>query len=150
MNPLSRPLHLFIIICLLIFGGLYYHGGEQEQHYRERALPYLEAALGDISQWRAEPLWQHLSAEAQAAVNREQLDNLLVRYRPLGRFQSMDAPQFSRLTSSLSLFSAGTKLGYSFQAHFEHGQALVTTTLSDDGSRLAIYNFNLSQVETEQ
>lgn len=151
MNPLTRPLNVFVIICLLIIGGLYWYAGQQEKRYRDTATTYLRSTMADIARWEVGPLWQHLSPEAREVVTREQLDNLLERYEPLGDFEAMSEPQFSRISAALSAISPGNKIGYNFNAYFEGGEAQVTATLNiDENGNFSLYNFNLSEVTPEE
>ena len=143
-NPL---LNTFIIASLVLFGGLYYYSGQVEDHYRDNASRYLNASLASISSWQAADLKAQLATETLAQVDDEQLSKLCAEYAHLGQFQAMDEPLFSRLSGALSLFSEPPKLSYSSNVHFEHGNAVMTATLTLENQRFKIYNFNLGKPE---
>ncbi len=138
-----RPLHAFVGLCLLVFAGLYYYASEQDEKHSAEARLYLEAALTDISSWQPEALRSHLTPAARAAVSNEQLYQVVDEYRGLGRFRSMDSPQFSTLTAALSVFGEEQRLSYSFPARFENGETLVTATLAVTDGVFRLYNFSI-------
>ena len=138
-----RPLHVFILFCLLVFGGLYYSATEQDDKHSATARLYLEDTLSDISRWQPDVLRQHLAPAAREVVSNEQLYRVVEEYQSLGRFKSMDKPQFSNLTAALSVFGEDQRLSYSFPARFEGGEALVTTTLLVSNGQFSVYNFSL-------
>lgn len=138
-----KPLHAFVGICLLIFAALYYYASEQDDKHSQQARFYLEETLADISSWQPDALQHHLTPEARAAVSNEQLYQVVDQYRELGRFKSMDTPQFSTLTAALSVFGSEQRLSYSFPARFEGGEALVTATLTVTGGSYSLYNFSI-------
>ncbi|MDF1693325.1 MAG: hypothetical protein P1U47_13175 [Zhongshania sp.] len=143
-NPL---LNTFIIASLVLFGGLYYYSGQVEDHYSDNAARYLNASLTSISSWQVADLKAQLSAETLDKVDDEQLAKLCADYAHLGQFQSMETPLFSRLSGALSLFSEPPKLSYSSNVHFEHGNAVMTATLTLEKQHFRLYNLNLGKPE---
>lgn len=143
--PLLKPLNLFILCCLVIFGLLYYYSGQQEAQFRDSSHFYLESVLTDISRWQPEILRHHLAPEARARVSDSQLESVLAQYRPLGPLVSMDEPVLSRLSAALSAFTDQRRLSYSFEARFEQGRALVTATLLERDGQFSLYNFNITR-----
>lgn len=138
-----RPLHAFVGLCLLIFAALYFYASEQDEKHSAAARLYLEDALTDISSWQPEALRRHLTPAAQAAVSNEQLYQVVDEYKALGRFKSMDTPQFSTLTAALSVFGEEQRLSYSFPARFDSGEASVTATLAVNDGSFSLYNFSI-------
>jgi hypothetical protein len=140
-------LRIFVIASLVLFGSLYYYSGEVQDHYQDNASQYLDLALTEISRWDAEVLKDQLAREAKAQVSDEQLQTLMDHYRHLGRYQSMDSPQLSRLSAALSIFSDQAKLSYSSRVSFSEGSAIMTATLTVENQRFKLYNFSLGQSE---
>jgi hypothetical protein len=139
----NHAFYLLLAALVLAFAGLYYHSLQQEQRYHGEAIPYLVELMDDVSHWEVERFWPHLSERAREVVQPEQIANLLGQYSGLGRFQEMDEPDFSHLAAAMSLFSADTRLGYSFTAYFDNGSAKITATLLEEDGRFSIYNFNI-------
>lgn len=137
-----KPLHAVIVAILFIVGALYWHAGQQEQHYDAAARNYLTQALSDIGSWQAENIRNHLAPQTLAAIDNAQLDALIDRYRGLGAFKRIDDLQFARLSAALSFFSPNILLSYHGNVVFEHGSASLTITLIASEGRLRIYNFS--------
>lgn len=138
---------LVVLLCVAAYGGLYYHTSQEAERYEDKAIPWLVSTMYDISSWEPADLYDKLAPEAKAAVTQEQLENVLVRYRPLGRFESLEAMEFSRLAAVMSLFSSEQKIGYSGVAQFANARASLTVTLSEKNGRFMLYNINLAQVQ---
>lgn len=147
---LSKPLHIFMLIMLLIVGGLYWYAGQQQQRYDVAASAYLRSAIADISSWQADALQRQLAEEAWAAIDNAQRDALIMRYQPLGALLSIEELQFGRLAAALSLFSNRTLLSYSGLAHFQNGSAHLTATLVLRDGRFQLYNINFGEPELRQ
>ncbi len=143
-------LRVFIVASLVLFGSLYYYSGQVEEHYQENASRYLDQALTEISSWQAADLKSQLAAETLQQVGDSQLQQLVEHYRQLGRYQSMDTPQLSRLSAALSLFNEPPRLSYSSRVQFAQGSAAMTATLTLEKQRFKFYNFNLGELENPQ
>lgn len=146
-----RPaLPAVVIVLLCLFAGLFLYTSRQRDHYQSQAESYLRESLAAISDWQAKPLTERLAPEARAAVTSEQLQTLLAHYRPLGQLQRIDAIEFTRLASALSILSEPPRLGYQIHAIYEGGEADIAITLLAHDSGLQIYNFNLASPALEQ
>lgn len=145
---MKNLLRLFVFASLVLFAMLYYYSGQVKDHYQENATRYLDQALGEISTWETPRLKALLAREALAQVDEETLRKLVDHYRHLGRYQSMDEPQLSRVSAALSLFGGVPKLSYSSRVRFENGTSIMTATLTLEDQRFKLYNFNLGQVES--
>ncbi len=139
----NKPLHLSAAILLIIVGALFYYGGEKEKQFEQSGPQYITSALTAISNWQAETLRAYLAPVAQRTFNEAQLQQLLERYRKLGRFESIKEIQFSRLASILSM--GGEKIiSYSGTAKFSSGDVPFTITLLPvAGGQFQIYNLHL-------
>ncbi|QQD18744.1 hypothetical protein I6N98_02430 [Spongiibacter nanhainus] len=144
---MKNLLRLFVFASLVLFAMLYYYSGQVKDHYQENASRYLDQALTEISYWEASRMKPLLAQEALAQVSDETLEKLVDHYRHLGRYQSMDEPQLSRISAALSLFGGAPKLSYSSRVTFEHGKSIMTATLTLQDQRFKLYNFNLGNIE---
>ncbi len=142
---LNRPLHVVVLIILLCVGVLYWYASQQQQRYDATASSYLRSAVTEISTWQAPALQHQLDADALVAIDKTQLDALLIRYRSLGELIDIDELQFGRLAAALSLFSSNTLLSYSGQARFQNGSAHLTATLIVRDGQFRLYNINFGE-----
>ena len=140
---MKNSLAITIIVCLALFGWIYWQTGQQQEHYDSVAPQAIETILSDVSQWRAEPLKRHLSEQAAAVISDQQLSTLTAQYRPLGAFKAVKVLEFSRLAAAFSLFSS-PKANYSGTAEFEQAEAHFTITLVQQAGQFKIYNLNIS------
>ena len=144
---MKNLLRLFVFASLVLFAMLYYYSGQVKDHYQDNATRYLDQALTEISYWETSRMKPLLAQEALAKVSDETLKKLVDHYRHLGRYQSMDEPQLSRISAALSLFGGAPKLSYSSRVTFEHGKSVMTATLTLENQRFKLYNFNLGNTE---
>lgn len=147
---MKTKLSYFCGLLLLFSGWGFYYSGQQRDRHAESAVPFLAQALKDIASWRGEVLLHYLAPEAKQAITDEQLQHFLDRYRALGDFTRMNEPEFSRLSSVLSVFSSSNKINYSADVFFRNGSAVMTATLTERGGIYTFYNFNLGDVQLYQ
>lgn len=131
---------------LLFIAWCFFHSYQQEISVKTTAIPFLNSAMQNIANWHADTLQQHLSTEAQSNISQTQIEQFITQHQPLGKLQSLDNIEFSRLTSVLSVFSSEGKIGYSARAYFDNGSAIVTVTLIQRRGSYTLYNFNLGNV----
>lgn len=134
-----------MIGLLICAAGLYHYTGKQAELYQKNLSPTLLFLLEDISQWQRPALRQHLSIEASTVITDQQLDTLIAQYRPLGKLQSADQLEFSRLMSALSLVGP-ERVNYAGEVSFANGKADLNITLIKQSNQWYVYNLNLSNV----
>ena len=140
---MHTPLRAVSVALLLIMAALYFYTDKQQSHYQTIAPQQISHMLSEISDWQTDSLSKHLSFEAKQVISTEQLNKVLQQYQPLGRFQKIEALNFSRIASALSLL--GKKyIAYNGRVSFAHQQADITITLVEENNRLLISNINLS------
>lgn len=138
-----RPLHGITLALLALFAAAYGYSEQQREHYQQTLQPHIEPILAEISDWRAESLSRRLSPEARAATSEAQLSQLLNQYRPLGRLQTIEQLEFSRLSSLMSLIGP-TRISYQGVVNYQAGAADITLTVLERDGKFSIYNLNLS------
>ena len=141
-------LRLIVFIMMTLVVMLYFYTSQQKTYYQRTALPAVGQILTDISSWEKQALLRNLTPEAQQTVSDAQLEELLNRYRQLGRFRSLEELDFSRTVSAFSLFGE-KRVNYSGTANFDAGLVNVNITLVARGGFFLIYNFSLTKAANE-
>lgn len=145
---MQNSLRLLLIGLLITMAGLYHYTDKQAALYQQNLYPELTELLKDVSSWQSSTLRHHLSAEASAVITAQQLDTLISQYRPLGKLQSAEQLEFSKLMSVLSLVGP-QRVNYSGPVTFIHGSADINITLIKQNNNWKIYNLNFSNVLTQ-
>ncbi|MBL4828239.1 MAG: hypothetical protein JKY66_11115 [Spongiibacteraceae bacterium] len=143
----TKQLRFVSIGLLILLAGFYLYTDRQQHYYQSRALPAARQMLLDITQWEKSALTKHLSEEALQTINDQQLNKLLDHYRQFGKFQSLGALNFSRLTSALSLFGE-KRINYAGSVQFDSGSAQLNMTLVElkvpnKPEQFKIYNLSI-------
>ena len=139
-------LQLVILVLLGIFFGLYLYTGEQRDFYNADARPAAERMIKDISQWQIDTLTQHLSTQARATLDDQQLQKLLAHYRQFGDLIEIQVLEFSRLASALSLLGK-PRISYQGEARYSQTNTRITITLIVENGHYRIYNFSIHALD---
>jgi hypothetical protein len=142
---MDNNLRIILAFILVMLGGLYLHSNSREQHYEQQGPAAVEYILGQISDWQEHSLQQQLSAEARDTISPQQLQALLLQYRPLGRFTRIGQLKFSKLMSAMSILG-DNRISYQGVVYFDVGPASITITLSEENGTFSIYNLNIKQI----
>lgn len=145
---MEKNLRLLLIGLLLCVAGLYHYTDKQSDFYQKNLTPTLLLILEDIAQWQPAVLRQHLSLEASKVITDQQLDKLMLQYRPLGVLHSADQLVFSKLMSVLSLVGP-ERVNYAGEVDFANGKADLNITLAKQNDQWKIFNLNLSNISSQ-
>lgn len=132
---------------ILFSAWCYYYTNTEQDKYANTAIPFLADSVKDIASWQSDVLFDYLSPEARRLLTKEQLQAFVDEFSSLGRFQRIDEPEFSRISSILSIFSSSKKISYTATVFYEHGSAIMTATLTERGGVYKFYNFNLGKAQ---
>lgn len=135
---------LFLLLLLAI-GAFFVWIKFQETKFNTTAVPYIEKAVPEISQWDAEVLKAYLAPEALAAAPDADLVKLVEFFKKLGAFVSMEAPVFQGVFKGVNTeHGAQTILTYTVKAKYGNGDANITIKLLDKGGEFKVYYFNVN------
>ncbi|WP_258363677.1 hypothetical protein [Nitrosomonas ureae] len=141
-------LRFIVAVLLTLVAMLYFYTNREKDYYSKSAEPAIAQILTEISSWEKQVFLHHLAPEAKQAINDEQLDKLMDVYRSFGRFQSIEALNFSRTVSAFSLVG-DKRINYSGIANFDAGPISLNITLIEWGGFFLVYNFTLAKVLNE-
>ncbi|MBY0500034.1 MAG: hypothetical protein K2P74_10570 [Nitrosomonas sp.] len=140
-----QTLRFIVAILLTLVVMLYFYTNREKDFYSKSAEPAIAQILTEISGWEKQVLLRHLTPEAKQTINDEQLDKLMKLYRSFGRFQSIEALNFSRTVSAFSLVGE-KRINYSGIANFDAGPISLNITLIERGGFFVVYNLTLAKV----
>ena len=143
-----QTLRFIVAVLLTLVVMLYFYTNREKDFYSKSAEPAIAQILTEISSWEKQVFLHHLAPEAKQTISDDQLDKLMDLYRSFGRFQSIEALNFSRTVSAFSLVGE-KRINYSGIANFDAGPVNLNITLIERGGFFVVYNFTLARALNE-
>jgi len=143
-----QTLRFIVAVLLTLVVMLYFYTNREKDFYSKSAEPAIAQILTEISSWEKQVFLHHLAPEAKQTISDDQLDELMDLYRSFGRFQSIEALNFSRTVSAFSLVGE-KRINYSGIANFDAGPVNLNITLIERGGFFVVYNFTLARALNE-
>ena len=140
---LRRSLIFFALLIAGLVGYSVWYGMKADR-YDETAVPYLESTIPELTSWQFYRLKPLLSPVARQVFENEKVRMAYRDFSRLGRFQSMDKPQY--IASS---FDSSAELGdievidYEVMLQFDSGPAAIKIKLLSDGKSYYIHHFSI-------
>ena len=133
-----------LIFTALAIVGLVLLVNAKKDEYNERAIPFFETCIPELSSWDYARFEQYWAVEVIEGIERAQMEKLFATYSKLGKLRSHEEPQFKGVATSTNnpYLSSVT---YSIQAEYENGSALITCILvpvKDDA--LKVWNLQIN------
>jgi len=137
---------IFLAIILL-FVLIAAYTGYKQAVYAETAIPYIKEVVPALSEWNSEKAKPFFVASTFDNVSQDEFEKVFRWFSKLGRFQSMEEPEFSNVYSGATIDDgANTIVTYTIFAHYENGEAKITIRLLDLGESFEVYHFNVSSM----
>ena len=134
-----------VLTCvIIILAGIKIHTGRQAAQYDNKAIPYIKAAIPEISKWDKDIFNSYLSSEAKRKIDPDNLLKIVEVFKKMGALVSFEEPEFeSTQPYGLVKGEEKTLIVYNVDAKYENGDALLTFTLVDGKDRLELHYFNM-------
>ena len=134
-----------VLTCvIIILIGLNVYTGRQAALYDDKAVPYIKAAIPEISKWDKDIFYSYLSSEAKKKIDQDNLVKIFEVFKKMGPLVSHEEPEFERSQPFGSVKGEEkTLVVYNVDATYENGDALLTFTLVDGNDTLKLQYFNL-------
>tara|TARA_R110002096_G_scaffold101548_1_gene224619 strand:+ start:94 stop:546 length:453 start_codon:yes stop_codon:yes gene_type:complete len=131
-----------LLLAGLVSYSLWY--GMKADRYDETAIPYFEAAIPELTSWQYQRLRPLLSPVARKVFEVEKVRMAYQAFSRLGRFQSMDKPQFvaNSLENNAELGEIEV-VDYQLLLQFDSGPAAMKIKLLVDGKSYYIHHFSI-------
>jgi hypothetical protein len=143
-----------IFIALMVAGLVLYAVwfDIKADRYDETAVPYLRAAIPELTSWRYERLDPLLSAEARLDFGNKKMRDAYRGFERLGELVSMEKPQYLGHAPSANLVQGGIEIvDYQVEVQFTSGPATIKLRLLADGESYHIHHFGIySEVFAEE
>ena len=137
---------VFVIVVSLIVGVNVYTGYKSAK-YDEIAVPYIEAAIPEISKWDKNIFNSYLSSEAKEEIDQDRLAKILKIFKQMGTLVSYEKPEFDRTHSYVAGNGESRTLDiYNVNAKYENGDGVLTFTLIEKKQALELLHFNLQSM----
>ena len=144
VKKILKWIGIFLFGFIVLFALLAAYMAYKQSEYNETALPYIKKVIPIISEWNPEKSRPLFVASTFDNVSDEDYSKLFNWFSKLGVLNSMDEPEFLKVTSGATVLEgASTIVSYGVLAHYENGDAQITISLLDLGSSFEIYHFNL-------
>ena len=134
---------------LIIIGiiGIGIYTGYKSAEYDETAVPYIKAAIPEISKWDKDIFYSYLSSEAKEEINEDDLAKIIRLFSKMGSLISFEEPEFTKSHSYVAVGgNPRTIIVYNVDAKYENGEALLKFTLVGENDVLKLHHFNLSSM----
>ena len=139
MIKVLKIIGIIILSMILLFSGCAFYAYQQGQSYETTAIPYIEEVLPKISTWDLETNKLYSTPESNESMKDEDLSKLLKWLSKLGKLNSIEKPQFTRIMN-------GNYITYVFIAHYENGDATITMQLKDENGKFLINGFHVDSM----
>lgn len=144
---MSLILRRSLIFFLLMVAGLVLYSlwfGIKADRYDATAIPYLEAAIPELTSWQYHRLRPLLSPGARRDFEDERLRKAYQSYDLLGQLRSMDKPRYvaSHIDNSEDTGEIEV-VDYEVNLQFDSGPAVIKVKLIADGSLYHIHYFGI-------
>lgn len=143
-----------IFIGVMVAGLIFYtvRFNMIAESYDETAVPYLDNAIPKLASWQFSELEPLLSPQAREKLKTEQGRAAYQLFTKLGRFNSMEKPQYqSEASSHTEGLGDILVISYTIPADFETGPAIFKIKLASTDGTYYIHQFGIhSEIFAEQ
>ncbi len=134
----------WLVSIMVIFAGSALYDKSQSSEYDDRAVPYINQIIPEISQWDPEKTRALIAPEVSATISEEKLTQVMGLFSRLGTLQEMAEPEFENLhLDQQTDIGKQTVVEYNIEAKYEHGDAVINLKLIDRGGSFEVYQFNV-------
>ncbi|NIW49323.1 MAG: hypothetical protein GWN14_25070 [candidate division Zixibacteria bacterium] len=124
-------------------GASIYLANHEGDEYDKYAIPYIQKAVAELSEWDPEKAKALMAEEVVAKIPEEKFSRAMSFFSQLGALQSMEEPSFNKaFIDQQTDIGKQTIVEYDVNTHYEHGDAEINLKLLQKGSDYEIYSFN--------
>jgi len=136
---------LLVIIGFFILIGIW--TGYKSSEYEKTAIPYMNVAIKDISNWQIDTIKSYLTENVRDNLSDADSQKMINILSKMGSLIEVGEYQFTNVsTQSVLGGESGTYVSYIVPAKYENGDATITITLKEVGDSFQVYSFNLDSL----
>ncbi len=133
-----------VVVVTVICGSLLYDQYKTSE-YDERAKPYINRVIPELSKWEPATTKALMAEEVAATISEEKFAQAMVLFSRLGSLQKLNEPKFIEVhTGKQGEIGTQTIIEYDIDAEYTKGDATINLKLLLRDGLFEIYNFNFS------
>ncbi len=136
---------VWLLTIVSIIVGIKLYEKQEGAAYSDKAQPYIEQVIADISKWDPDITRRLMAPEVLETIPEERFVRAMTLFSKLGELQSMEEPVFKKLYLDEPIdIGIETVLEYDIKAKYANGDAMIALKLLDRDGTFKLYRFNLS------
>ena len=110
----------WFVAIISVIAGSYIYSHYQAKDYDERAVPYIQMVVPEISTWNPATTRALMADETMEKIPEEKFSQIMELFSKMGSLQSMETPEFNKVLSEEET-GTGTKaiVAYELEAKYE-------------------------------
>jgi len=142
---------LVLVIIATVAACIFAYSKYEAAQYADTAVPYVKMVVPEISKWDAEVIKNYMNAESLEATSEERIVGVLKYLSRLGTLKEAAEPSFSKVFTGPYVEGVRkTFVAYKIDAIYEHGDAVITLNLLDNGDSFQVYKFDINSAALAQ
>jgi hypothetical protein len=145
-------LGLWFVTILTVLAGSIIYKQNQSSEYHDRAVPYINKVIPEISKWDPATTRALMAPEVAATIPEENFTKAMNWFSRLGKLQNIEEPSFVKAhVDQETDIGKLTIIEYDIDARYENDDAEIHLKLLEKNGSFEIYRFNFSaEILTEQ
>ena len=147
VKKILKGIGITFLVLISLFVLLAIWTANKSSAYKETAIPYLNSAIVDISNWDAQTLKNYMTPSSIENATDEDISKIMRAFSKLGELKELGEFEFINVSSkAVTGGGSGTYVTYLIPASYTNGEAQITVTLKEEGESFSIYNFSLNSM----
>ncbi|MBE0502442.1 MAG: hypothetical protein IBX47_13515 [Desulfuromonadales bacterium] len=136
---------VWLLTIVSITVGIKLYEKQEGAAYSDKAQPYIEQVIADLSKWDPEITRRLIAPEVLETIPEERVVRVMTLSAKLGELQSMEEPVFKKLYLDEPIdIGIETVLEYDVKAKYANGDAMIALKLLDRDGIFKLYRFHIS------
>ena len=135
----------WLVVVIAVIGGSLLYDQYKTSEYDDRAEPYINRVIPELSKWEPATTKALMAEEVAATISEEKFAQAMNLFSRLGSLQSINEPKFIEVhTGKQGDIGTQTIIEYDIDAEYSNGDATINLKLLFRDGLFEIYNFNFS------
>ena len=135
----------WLVVVIAVIGGSLLYDQYKTSEYDDRAKPYINRVIPELSKWEPATTKALLAEEVAATISDEKFAQAMNLFSRLGSLQRINEPKFIDVhTGKQGDIGTQTIIEYDIDAEYAKGDATINLKLLLRDGLFEIYNFNVS------
>ncbi len=147
LKKILKGIGKFILVIIVLFTLIGAWTFYKSSGYEETAVPYITKIVPIISKWDHDSSKVYFVPEVLNETSDEDFKKVYKFLSKMGAFISMEAPQFTNVSSSATTENGTmTLVTYTIAAKYSNGDATITIILKEIENGFQLHTFNLNSM----